>query len=119
MGSSSAQIAVVERLTALTMESHPALQAGVGVVCLALTFPVMDLFPVGPRSLGTLIGVVFLIAGVVLSITGVARGLLSLFGVDSYGEATTLQQMAVLAAGTFILLGIPLIAVIALAAMSG
>lgn len=117
--SSRGIIAAIEGATEATMETHPLLQAGVGVVLLIVTPTVSSQFSVGPRTLGTIIGAAGTLGGVVLLITGISRGLLGWMDAESYSDASTGQQMFVLAVGTLLVLGVPLTALIAYLAITG
>jgi hypothetical protein len=117
--SSRGILAAIKGATGATMEVHPLLQAGVGALLLIVTPTVSSQFAVGPRTLGTLIGAAGTLGGIVLLITGVARGLLRWVDAESYSDASTGQQMFVLAVGTLLVLGVPLTALIAYIAITG
>jgi hypothetical protein len=108
----------IEAITEQTMDGHPAIQAAAGFALLFLTPLLAGQLPGGPRGIGTYLGAAGALGGLVLTIVAIARVLLRWMDAESYSDASTTQQLIVLAVGTLTVVGLPLVAFIAVAALS-
>jgi hypothetical protein len=86
----------------------PALQAGVGFALLFLTPGLTEPATDEPPSIGHYAGTMGPFAGLALTVIAIGRGLLHRMGADSFGDATTTQQLIVVAAGLLTVFGAPI-----------